>query len=186
MAFYGFTMPGPFRIPYYMRNFIEMVPSFFVPGVGHPFILNDCNQIIISRNRNADKKDIEEQIIEYLRKIKADTPIMTKAEYENYDITLHFSFPRECLPTTKQYISNLKKDVYSKDNNKLKTEVTDAARNKNFITKKYYKNNNINMITVYFDNHYKEIPFKGKPSLKYIKELFTNDFDMFEKQMIKK
>ena len=67
------------------------------------------------------------------------------------------------------------------NNYKLKTDITNAASS---LTNKYYKNknNNINMITVYFDNHYKEIPFKGKPSLKYIKKLFTNNFNMFEKK----
>ena len=188
MTFYGFTMPRPFSIPHHMRDFLGAFP-FHIPGFGYPFIFNNCNQIINSRNRNADKKDIEKQLNEYLNKITDTTTSMTKKDYDDYKITLHFSFPKECLPTTNQYISDLKEAVLSENGGKLKTDIKTAAHAKGFIsslTNKYYKNknNNINMITVYFDNHYKEIPFKGKPSLKYIKKLFTNNFNMFEKKMI--
>ena len=183
MAFLGFTIPGPeplpFSIPSYMRHMVRSLP-FHIPGFGYPFIFNNCSKIINSRDRNADKLEIEKQLGDFLLKITNGT-ISTKGDYKKYKITLHFSFPAECLPITEKYIYSLKQDVLNDNNYKIKTDITNAA---NSLTNKYYKNknNNINMITVYFDNHYKEIPFKGKPSLKYIKELFTNNFNMFQKK----
>ena len=182
MGFIGFSINDYLHIPPQFKNVLFPFP-FPIPGIKYPFIFNNCDKLINDRNQTEDKQSIEKQLKEFLNEIRRGN-ITTKKQYDEYQINLHFKYPYMCKTTTDNYLKKLKKDVLDEGTPPLLTlrhQILNAKKVAN-ISNKYYKNN-INMITVYLDNgYYKEIPYKGNISLDYIKELFTNEFNMFPKK----
>uniref|UniRef100_A0A6C0H7Y7 Uncharacterized protein n=1 Tax=viral metagenome TaxID=1070528 RepID=A0A6C0H7Y7_9ZZZZ len=182
MGFIGFSINDYLHIPPQFKNLIFPFP-YPIPGIRYPFIFNNCDKLINDRIQAEDKESIKTQLTEFLNKI--GTTINTKKKYDDYQITLHFKHPYMCKASTDKYLENLKKEVLDEAPPHpplvtLRQQILTAKRT--HINNKYYKNN-INIITVYFDDgYYKEIPYKGNISLDYIKELFTNEFNMFPKK----
>jgi hypothetical protein len=179
MGFIGFSINDYLHIPSQFKNLLFPFP-YPIPGIRYPFIFNNCDKLIDDRDKTKDKESIKKQLNEFLNDI-TNQKITTNKQYNDYQITLHFKYPYMCKTTIDNYLTKLKNDVLDDGPPiTLRNQILNAKRAN--INNKYYKNN-INIITVYFDDgYYKEIPYKGNISLDYIKELFTNEFNMFPKK----